>query len=208
MRFKEILDKYNSVMNLTAVKGERDTYVKHFLDSALGLEFFKGENCCEIGSGGGFPSIVLKILNEDLEFTLVESTGKKCEYLKEAVKELNLNNVEVICARAEDLARDEKYREKFDNVTARAVARMNVLCEYCIPFCKAGGRFIAYKGDDESEIKEAENAVKTLGGAFESSEKFTLPYEMGVRNIVVIKKERQTPEKYPRGNGKERKKPL
>ena len=209
LRFEKILSEYNSVMNLTAVKGERETHIKHFLDSALGLKFFEGEkNCCEIGSGGGFPSVVLKILNDDLKFTLVESTGKKCEYLKDVVRELDLKNVEVICARAEDLAKDDKYREKYDIVTARAVARMNTLCEYCIPFCKVGGRFVAYKGEDENEIKEAENSVKTLGGSFETKEKFSLPDGMGIRNIVVIRKDKNTPEKYPRGNGKERKNPL
>ena len=206
--FGSILREYNKVMNLTSVTEENEIIIKHFLDSALGEKFFPyGADCCEIGSGGGFPSIPLKILREDLSFTLIEATGKKCDYLNYVIKELSLKNVEVICGRAEDLAKGE-LREKFDCVTARAVAPMNVLCEYCIPFIKKGGSFIAYKGDNTEEIKAAENAVKTLGGEIESVNPFSLPENFGKRNIMVIKKIENTPSLYPRGNGRERKKPL
>ena len=208
-KFASILKEYNEVMNLTAVTGEKEMWIKHFLDSALGERYFlKNANCCEIGSGGGFPSIPLRILREDLSFTLIEATGKKCDYLNYAIKELKLKNMKVICGRAEDLAHDADLRETFDAVTARAVARMNTLCEYCMPFVKIGGSFISYKGDDLSEINEAENAVKTLGGKIESVNSFTLPENSGSRNIVIVRKTGVTPLKYPRGNGKERKKPL
>ena len=147
------------------------------------------------------------IYRDDISFTLVESTGKKCEYLKEVVKKLNLN-AEVINARAEDLGKDIKYREKYDFVTARAVAKLNTLCEYCIPFIKKGGYFIAYKGDNKEELLESKNAIKILGASLYKEENYLLPFGAGERNIYVIKKETETPIKYPRGNGKERSKPL
>ena len=207
--FGEIIKEYNCKINLTSVVDDREVLIKHFLDSAIGEKFFPiGANCCEVGSGGGFPSLPLKIVREDLLFTLIEATGKKCEYLKYAVKELSLDNVLVVCGRAEELGKDKNYREKFDAVTARAVAKMNVLCEYCAPFIKVNGKFIAYKGEAAEELKEAENAVKTLGLAIEGVNCFDLPDGMGKRNIIVMEKIKNTPAAYPRGNGKERKKPL
>lgn len=207
--FGDYLRSVNEVMNLTTVTENGEMWIKHFLDSIAGSPYFPaGASCCEVGSGGGFPSIPLKIFREDLKFTLVESTGKKCEYLKRVRDHLQLNGVEVVCARAEELSRKEDFRETFDVVTARAVARLNTLCEYCIPFVKRGGLFIAYKGDAEEEIKEAENAVKILGGKIKSVETFDLPGGAGKRNIVIIEKIKETPLKYPRGNGKERKNPL
>ncbi len=207
--FGEILREYSAVMSLTTITEGREMWIKHFLDSLLGINLFKkGASVCEIGSGGGFPSIPLKILRDDLSFTLVESTGKKCNYLNSVVKELKLSNVTVICSRAEDLAKNPLFREKFDHSTARAVARLNTLCEYCMPFVKKGGSFIAYKGSDVSEAQEASNAVKILGGKISSVNNFTLPDGAGERNIIVIDKISATPSKYPRGNGKERKDPL
>jgi len=207
--FGNILLEFNGVMNLTTVTESGEMWIKHFLDSALGKDFFPASaKCCEIGSGGGFPSIPLKILRDDLSFTLIESTGKKCEYLKEAVKRLHLGRVNVICGRAEELSKTADLREQFDCVTARAVARLNTLCEYCMPFVRVGGLFIAYKGSDTEEIAEASNAIKTLGGRLKQVVKHTLPGGAGERNIIVIEKVSLTPAKYPRGNGKERKKPL
>ena len=137
---------------------------------------------------------------------MVESTGKKCEFLRAVVKELNLENVIVKNARAEDLGKDNDYREKFDYCSARAVARLNSLCEYCLPLIKVGGKFISYKGDAEEEVKEAVSAIKTLGGELETVRNYTL--DDAKRALVVIKKIKKTPNKYPRGNGKERKNPL
>lgn len=207
-QFKDLLIFYNEKFNLTSIKEDNEIFVKHFYDSIYGGKFFKRDKTvAEIGSGGGFPSIPLMITRSDLRFTLIESTGKKCEYLKTVIKELNLNG-EVLCLRAEEAGKNAAYREKFDYVTARAVARMNTLCEYCIPLIKKGGAFIAYKGDGEEELIEAKNAVNVLGGKIIKTEKYELPQNMGKRNIFVIEKISSTPEKYPRGNGKERSKPL
>lgn len=207
--FYDFLNEYNKKVNLTSITEEKEVWIKHFLDSVIGEKFFeKNSSVIEIGSGGGFPSIPLKIIRSDLSFTLCDSTGKKCEYLKEAVKSLGLENVEVVCARAEDLGKNPVYREKFDVVTARAVARLNTLSEYCLPLCKVGGKFVAYKGEASEEIKEAVNAVEILGGKISAVEKTELPFGSGERNIVVIDKIKKTPPSYPRGNGKERKKPL
>ena len=161
----------------------------------------------EIGSGGGFPSLPLKLIRDDLKFVLIESTGKKCNHLNEAIQKLNLKDMQVFCGRAEDLSKDVKYREKFDCSVARAVARLNTLCEYCLPFVKVGGYFIAYKGDCDEEVLEAEKAIKILGGKLERVEKYLLP-DGDKRALVIIKKVAPTPLKYPRGQGKERKSPI
>ena len=207
--FYSLLTEANKSFNLTAVCERNEVKIKHFLDSVLPAdEFFKGADVAEIGSGGGFPSVPLKIVRPDLKFTLIESTGKKCGYLKEVVDKLGLDGVQVVNIRAEDGARDNTLREKFDISTARAVARLNTLCEYCLPYVKVGGLFIAYKGEAAEEIKEAENAIKILGGELIKTVNYELPEGMGKRCAVVIKKVRQTPVKYPRGQGRERKNPL
>ena len=207
--FKEILKEYNKKCNLTAICDEKEVYIKHFFDSIKPQKYFPtGAKVVEIGSGGGFPSVPLKIVREDLNFTLIESTGKKCEYLKHVVDKLGFKDVQVLNIRAEDGGRDKKLRERFDAATARAVARLNTLCEYCLPYVRLGGRFIAYKEDADEEIKESENAVKILGGEIETVEKYDLLEGLGKRTVIVIKKVKETPEKYPRGRGLERKKPL
>ena len=184
-------------------------YYKHFLDSAAGAHLFnEGAFVAEVGSGAGFPSLVLKILRPDLKFALFESVGKKCEFLKVVVDNLGLTDVNIYNLRAEDAARDGKFREKFDCVTARAVARMNSLSEYCLPLVKVGGVFIAYKSGDITEIEEAVSAYKTLGGKKKEIYGYSLPEDMGDRTIAVIEKIKKTPERYPRGQGKERKNPL
>ena len=142
----------------------------------------------------------------DLKVTLVEATGKKCEFLKAVVKELNLDGVTVINGRAEDLAKDQRFREQFDVCTARAVARLNTLCEYCIPFVKKGGTFLAFKGDVLEELKEASTAIEVLGGQLEECFEYTL--DGAKRALVTVKKVTNTDKKYPRGQGRERKNPL
>lgn len=207
-KFKDILLDYNNKFNLTAITDEKGIYIKHFLDSVAGESFIKrGSNVVEIGSGGGFPSIPLKIIRGDLSFTLVESTGKKCDYLKAVVDKLNLNCVKVINARAEEAAKLPLYREKFDYAVARAVAKLNTLSEYCLPFVKTGGRFIAYKSCNTEEVKQAEKAIAVLGGELERIENYVLPGGE-VHSLIIIKKVARTPEKYPRGQGKERKCPI
>ena len=207
--YKDLLIFYNKRFNLTSITEERDIFVKHFLDSALSKDLFVDKsNVIEVGSGGGFPSIPLKIVREDLNFTLLEATGKKCTFLKEVIKELKLEGVEVLNARAEDAGKDQKYREKFDHVTARAVARLNTLCEYCLPFLRVNGSFIALKGNAEEEINEAKNAIRILGGKLSSVKEYELPFEEGKRTLIKIDKISKTPSLYPRGNGKERKNPI
>ncbi len=206
--FREILLAYNEKTNLTSVVGEREMLYKHFLDSAAGERFFpKNSTVAEVGSGAGFPSFPLKILRDDLSFTLFESVGKKCGFLSFAARELSLGGVTVVNCRAEDAARGE-YRESFGVCCARAVARMNTLAEYCLPLVKVGGRFIAYKGEAEEEIEEAEKAISVLGGEIETICPFSLPEGYGKRTLVVVKKIKPTPEKYPRGRGKERSAPI
>lgn len=207
-RFCRLLQEYNARFNLTSITEESEVFVKHFLDSVAGEGLFqKNAAVAEIGSGAGFPSLPLKIVRPDLKFTLVESTGKKCEFLRVAVKELELERVEIVNARAEELARDARYREAFDCCCARAVARLNTLAEYCVPFVKRGGSFIAYKGDVAEEAEEAKRALKILGCGRTKIYSYELE-GAGKRALFVAEKTSPTPALYPRGNGKERKKPL
>ena len=207
--FKKLLSEYNNAFNLTSITDSNETDIKHFYDSLAGAEFFpEGAKVIEIGSGGGFPSIPLKIARDDLDFTLTEATGKKCGFLETVIKELGLKKIRVINERAENLAKKEDFREKFDCVTARAVAKLNTLSEYCIPFIKTGGLFIAYKGEAQTEIKEASNALKILGGKLKEVYNYNLPEDMGVRSLIITEKISSTDKKYPRGQGKERSKPL
>lgn len=206
--FKNLLIEWNNKFNLTSIKEDNEIEIKHFEDSIEGARFFpKNAKVVEIGSGGGFPSIPLMIIREDLSFTLVESVGKKCEFLKFVIDKLNLNAV-VLNKRAEELGKDLKYRESFDVATARAVARLNTLSEYTMPLVKKGGLFISYKGFESGEDIEAQNAIKTLGGYIKESYNYSLSLNSGDRTIYIIEKTENTPSKYPRGNGKERSKPL
>lgn len=207
--FENLLSEYNKIHNLTSVTDKKDVFYKHFLDSVIGESLFsEGSRVVEIGSGGGFPSIPLMILREDLKFTLIESTGKKCTFLKEAVEKLGLNCGKVLNIRAEDGAHDKNLREKFDFACARAVARLNTLCEYCLPYVKVGGKFIAYKGGCSDEIKQAKRAIQILGGEVENVIDYELPENYGSRSLIIIKKIKNTPPAYPRGQGRERKNPL
>ena len=208
-KFASLLTEHNKICNLTSVIDEKGVTYKHFYDSIVGEKLISfGASVVEIGSGGGFPSIPLKIVREDLKFTLIEATAKKCRYLQEVVDSLSLNCVQVLNMRAEEGAHSEKLREKFDFAVARAVAPLNTLCEYCLPFVKVGGKFIAYKGDAAEEIKGAERAISILGGEIEDTISYSLPENFGMRTLVVIKKIKSTTAIYPRGQGKERKQPL
>ncbi len=207
--FRRLLLEYNQKYNLTTILEEKDMYYKHFLDSAAGVDLFeKDKKVVEIGSGAGFPSIVLKILRPDLSFDLFESVGKKCEFLRAVVDNFGFKGMNIYNLRAEESAKTEKFRERYDYATARAVARMNTLSEYCLPFVKVGGKFIAYKSGDLEEINEAESAYKTLGGKKSAVFSYELPQGYGSRVLAVIEKVKPTPTRYPRGQGKERKNPL
>lgn len=206
--FKKMLLFYNKKFNLTSITEDKEIFYKHFLDSLAGEFLFPlNSKVCEVGSGAGFPSIVLKLFRDDLSFVLIESTGKKCMFLKEVINNFSLKNVEVVNGRAEDIAKSDNFREKFDCSTARAVARLNSLSEYCLPFVRVGGNFVAYKGESAEEIKEAESAFKILGGKIKGLYEYELSV-YGKRSLINIEKVKSTPAAYPRGNGKERSKPL
>ena len=205
--FENLLIEWNKKFNLTSITSPEDIEIKHFEDCLMGDKLFPlNKKVVEVGSGGGFPSIPLMIKREDLEFCLIESTGKKCEFLTKVVDKLKLN-AKIINKRAEDVGKSE-LRESFDIVTARAVASLNVLCEYCLPLIKVGGLFIAYKSVNDEELKNAEKAIKMLGGEVIESYNYSLSKGLGERVIYVIEKVFKTPSIYPRGNGKERSKPL
>ena len=204
--YYELLNFYNNQFNITAITEKEEVYKKHFIDSLLGLDKIIGKEQLDIGSGGGFPAIPIKIMNESINLTMLEATGKKCEFLKTVVKELKLENVMVINDRAENLAKDNNFREKFDVVTARAVARLNILSEYCLPFVKVKGRFVSYKGDAIEEVNEGKSAISIIGGKILETKEYEL--YGAKRTLVVIEKEKSTDIKYPRSNGVIRKKPL
>lgn len=205
-KYYQLLIEYNQKFNITAITEREEVIIKHFVDSALGVDKLCGQTLIDIGSGGGFPALPIKIMKDNISMTLVEATGKKCEFLKTVIKELELKGVVIVNDRAETLAKDIRFREKFDICTARAVARLNTLCEYCMPFVKVGGTFVAYKGDVSEEVTEAQNAVKVLGGKIKDVFCYTL--SDAKRALVTIEKITNTDKKYPRGNGKERKNPL
>ena len=205
-KYYQLLVEYNEKFNITTIIEKQEVYKKHFVDSILGLEEFCGKTLIDVGSGGGFPAIPIKIMKDDLDVTLLEATGKKCTFLNAVIDGLQLKNIKVINARAEDLAKNPNFREKFSLCSARAVARLNTLCEYCLPFVEIGGKFISYKANAEDEIIEAKNAIKTLGGKINKVKNYNL--EDAMRTLIVIDKISSTDKKYPRGNGKERKNPL
>ena len=201
--------EYNSHTNLTAIKEEDQVYLKHFYDSITfikALDVNKYSNLLDIGTGAGFPGMVLKIVFPELEVTLLDSNNKKINFLQELSKKLNLTKVNFYHGRAEDFC--AKNRESFDIVTARAVTNMVALSELCLPLVKIGGYFIALKGSNKDELNDSRNAIKILGGYEENTINFELPYDGGERNIVKIKKEKNTPKEYPRRYDKIVKKPL
>ncbi len=207
--FQNMLLEYNRRYNLTAITDGNEILYKHFLDSVMGEGLFPEESSvAEVGSGAGFPSVPLKIIREDLSFTLIESTRKKCDFLSAVVDKLDLKGVKILNVRAEDAGRGEETREKFDVCCARAVARLNTLAEYCMPLVKKGGKFIAYKGRAEEEVSEAVKAIRILGGGATKCYTYELKEGMGERCIVTVEKSSLSPIKYPRGNGKERSAPI
>lgn len=208
-RYYELIVEYNKVMNLTGITEKEQVYLKHFYDSltiAKVIDLNKEENLCDIGTGAGFPGIVLKILFPNLKITLIDSLNKRIEFLKIVIKELNLNNIEAIHTRAEEYA--IKNIEKFDVVTSRAVAPLNILLELSIPLLKTNKYFISYKGNISREIIESENALKQLDSKIDKIEEFELPKENSNRTIIKIKKINKTNKKYPRKFSEIKKKPL
>ena len=209
-KLSELLVEQNKTMNLTAITDPDGIAVKHFADSISALsayDFAEGAKVLDVGTGAGFPSIPLLIARPDLEMTMIDSTAKKLKYVASTVETLGLT-AEVLHTRAEEAGQNKEYREKFDIVCSRAVAALNVLCEYCLPFVKVGGVFLAMKAAKaQEEIADAKNAIKTLGGKIIAEKSFALS-DGGERTIVVIKKISQVPSKYPRVSAQIAKKPL
>ena len=226
-RYYEELVEWNRRFNLTTVVGYEEVQLRHFLDSLSCLLALPGWSrevvgcelpivcqpqpwqCLDVGAGAGFPGVPLKIVCPELRLTLLEATRKKVEFLLHLVDELGLKGVEVIWERAEALGRNPNYRERFDVVVARAVADLPVLSEFCLPFCRIGGRFIAQKGPEaEREVDEARLAMERLGGRLREVKEIALPGQRQRRTLVVIDKVMPTPAAYPRRPGIPAKRPL
>jgi len=197
--YKDMLIENNKKFNLTAITKTEDIYLKHFYDSlsiTKVIDLTKDLKILDIGTGAGFPGIVLKILFPNLKITLLDSNNKKIKFLEEVIKVLKLENIKCICSRAEELPAE--YREYFDIVTSRAVANLRILAELSIPYVKVNGYFISLKGKAEDEIQESASTIKKLVSKIEKVEKFVLPDKKGERTIIMIKKEKETPKIYPR----------
>ena len=209
-RYYELLVETNKVMNLTAITEPEEVAVKHMVDSLLAYEDgMQGKTLVDVGTGAGFPGVPLKIYCPSLRVTLVDSLGKRLRFLEQVIDELGLKGIRCEHLRAEDAGRSKKHREQYDYVTARAVARLSVLSEYCLPLAKKGGQFIALKGSRfAEEIEEGEAAVKILGGKIISAEPVKLPGLDDGRAIIKITKIKATPAQYPRKAGTPEKQPL
>ncbi len=212
-RFSKYYDRLvtvNEYMNLTAITERDEVYNKHFLDSLLitkAIDVNEHISLCDVGSGAGFPSIPLAIVDPNCEVTIIDALNKRINFLNELIEYLELPNAKAYHKRAEEFAKDK--RESFDVVTARAVARLNLLSELCLPLVKLGGRFIAMKGQGgASELAEASKAITTLGGKVIKTIELELPDEAGKREIIIIEKVKPTPAKYPRAFAKIKERPL
>lgn len=210
--YSGLLLGWNEKINLTSITEPHEVAIKHFLDSLLllkDIDFTSIKSIIDVGTGAGFPGLPLKILMPHLELTLLDSLQKRCIFLEEVKIQLGLTNVVIIHNRAEIAALLKDQREQYDLATARAVANLSVLSEYCIPFVKTGGYFIAPKGKDGViEAEQAQNALKLLGARVEKINTYQLPNEAGKRVNIIIKKDSPTPSKYPRRTGLPEKKPL
>lgn len=208
------LIEFNKKVNLTRITDKNEVYLKHFFDIITPLlefsDLFKGEkSLCDVGAGAGFPSLPIKILCPDLSITIVDSLGKRLKFLDELVSDLSLDKVTLVHSRAEDAGQNKNLREKFDLVTGRAVARMSVLSEYCLPLAKVDGYLVALKGPKaQDELAEAKNAIEVLGGSVKEVKELTLPDTDDERTLIVVKKVKATPKKYPRQAGTPNRKPL
>ena len=214
LNYYDLLKEWNSFMNLTAITEFHEVLKKHFVDSLSLIKAIpdlaeKSYSVIDVGTGAGFPGIPLKIAFPNLKITLLDSLNKRIKFLNETVSELKLEDVVLIHGRAEDFSKPEKIRESFDLCVSRAVANLSTLSEYFIPFVKKGGYFISYKSERLSEeFDSAKKAIQVLGGKYERQVEFNLPDSDIYRNLVVIKKEKSTPLKYPRKAGLPSKEPI
>jgi len=209
--FKTLVE-WNEKMNLTAITDQEEVYLKHFYDSvsaAFYYDFNQPLSICDVGAGAGFPSIPIKIAFPSLKVTIVDSLNKRINFLEHLAQELGLENVQFIHDRAETFGKNPMHREKYQLVMARAVARLSVLSELCLPLAQIGGTFIAMKGGQaEDELQIGQKALSVLGGKLISVHSFKLPVEESERNILIIEKEKKTPKQYPRKPGTPNKTPI
>lgn len=209
-KYFELLSEWNEKINLTAITDAKGVAVKHFADSLTIFNYMdipQNARVIDVGTGAGFPGIVLKIARPDIQLTLLDSLKKRLNFLDVVTNALGLD-AELIHSRAEEGGQDLDLRESFDLVVSRAVAQLNILCEYCLPYVRLSGRFVAFKANADSELASSKKAIQTLGGKLKSVNKFELPLEGGARTLVEIEKVQPTPEKYPRQNGKIKARPL
>ncbi len=209
-KYMELLKDWNKKINLTAIEDDREIIIKHFSDSLSILPYVqdKEQKLIDVGTGAGFPGIPIKIANKNIEVTLLDSLEKRVKFLNEVINSVNISKIKAVHGRAEDMGISTIHREKYDIAVARAVANLPVLLEYCLPFVKINGIFIAMKGSNTEEFDNCGKALDILGGKIEKIEKMELPFSNIERNVVVVRKFRQTPTKYPRKAGKPVKEPL
>ena len=206
-KYMNSITEKNQFINLTSIIEPKEFIIKHFIDSLVVSSYLEGNRIIDIGTGAGFPGVPLAINSSDKSFVLVDSVNKKLDVIRGTIKDLDVQNIEVIHSRAEELANNDKYREKFDVAVSRAVANLTTLVEYMLPFVKMGGTCICMKGPNyENEVDEARKAISILGGEIEKV--LNIDIEGNERNIIVIRKNSSTPTKYPRGQGKPLKEPI
>ena len=208
--YMELLIEWNEKMNLTAITDPKEIILKHFVDSLTIAKYVKEDkSIIDMGTGAGFPGIPIKIYRKDVKVVLADSLNKRIKFLDEVIDKLKLENVETIHCRAEELGKNKQYREKFDYATSRAVANLSTLSEYLMPFVKLNGKCIFMKTIEvEEELEKAKKAIKTLGGKIEKVDKFEIPESDLGRSIIIVKKEKITPSKFPRKPGTPATEPL
>ena len=211
-KYKELLLEWNQKINITRIENDEEIYIKHYLDSILLLTKDNvniNKKIIDVGTGGGFPGLPLKIVNDNFKLTLLDSLRKRTDFLRLVADSLKLNDVDVIHGRAEDFGQDSKYREQYDICVSRAVAPLNILCEFCLPFVKVGGYFAAYKSENISEeIVESQGAIEKLSGKIIDTKVIKIPNSDITRKIVIIEKTKKMANMYPRKAGIPAKKPL
>ncbi|MBN2286494.1 MAG: 16S rRNA (guanine(527)-N(7))-methyltransferase RsmG [Tissierellales bacterium] len=211
LEYETLIKDWNQKINITSITESHEIYVKHFLDSIIikNMFEFNHKKIIDVGTGGGFPGIPLKIFHDQMKLTLLDSLNKRIMFLEEVTAKLHLENVQLLHGRAEDYGMNRDFRERYDVSISRAVASLNVLAEYCLPFVRVGGFFLSMKGyDSDDEINVSKHAIKILGGRIVEVKKYNLPGTDMMRSLIIVEKIAETGLKYPRMAGKPAKKPI